>query len=121
VATDVGALREVWPAVVDDVRAHNGLAAAALERGRPVELRDGELIIAYAPDDEFYTGQVSSTACKELVAEALRTVTGTALRPAYELREPEPGEVTAPPSEDEWINRFKTAFDAEEIAEEKTD
>jgi hypothetical protein len=44
-------------------------------------------------------------------------VTGTALRPAYELREPEPGDEEAPPSEDEWINRFKTAFDAEEIAD----
>jgi DNA polymerase-3 subunit gamma/tau len=118
VATDVAALREVWPAVVDDVRAHNGLAAAALERGRPVELRDGELVIAYAPEDEFYTGQVSSSACKELISGALHTVTGTALRPSYELREPEPGEQDAPPSEDEWINRFKTAFDAEEISQE---
>ena len=118
VGTDVGALREVWPAVVEDVRGQNGLAAAALEKGRPVEVRDGQVVIAYAPGDDFFIGQVDSSACREIIAGALRTVTGTALRPAYELREPEPGEAEAPPSEDEWINRFKTAFDAEEIAED---
>jgi DNA polymerase-3 subunit gamma/tau len=121
VASDVAAVRAVWGAVVDDVRARNGLAAAALERGRPVEVRDGELVIAYSPDDEFFVGQVATTACRELIGEALRTVTGTTLRPAYELREPEPGEDAGPPTEDEWINRFKTAFDAEEISEEPRD
>jgi DNA polymerase III subunit gamma/tau len=117
VGTDVASLRSVWPAVVEDVRPQNGLVAAALEKGRPVEVRGGEVVIAYAPSDDFLIGQVDSSACREMIAEALRTVTGTALRPNYELREPEPGDEAAAPSEDEWINRFKTAFDAEEIAE----
>jgi DNA polymerase III subunit gamma/tau len=123
VGTDVASLRSVWPAVVEDVRPQNGLVAAALEKGRPVEVRGGEVVIAYAPDDEFFVGQVDSASCRELIAGALRTVTGNALRPSYELREPEPGDEAAAPSEDEWINRFKTAFDAEEVteAEEKTE
>ena len=50
------------------------------------------------------------------LADAVRTVTGTALRPAYEFRELE---LPAAPSEDEWIDRFKTAFDAEEISTEE--
>jgi len=46
----------------------------------------------------------------------VRTVTGSALRPAYEFRELE---TPAAPTEDEWIDRFKTAFDAEEITSEE--
>src|SRR4051794_5367388 len=115
--SDLGGMREMWPAVVDDVRANNKLAAAALEQGRPVALRDGEVVIAFTPDKEFLVNQVRSPACSEVVTTALRTVTGTSLRPAYELRE---DEAPAPPTEDEWIDRFKTAFDAEEIsADEK--
>ena len=113
---DLEGVRELWPAVVEDVRAHSGRAAAALEHARPVEVRDGELVIAFAPEHEFLAGQVRSADCNALVADAVRTVTGTALRPAYEFRELE---LPAAPSEDEWIDRFKTAFDAEEISTEE--
>src|SRR5205085_6795281 len=115
-APDLAGVRELWPAVVDDMRSRSARAAAALERARPVDLRGGEIVIAFAPADEFSARQVKSAECREMVAEALRTVTGAALRPAYELREPEPDEMPAAPTEDEWIDRFKTAFDAEEIA-----
>ena len=111
-------VRGLWPAVVDDVRGRSGLAAAALEHGRPVEVRGGEVVIAFVPEQEFFVSQVKTADCRELVAEALRTVTGAALYPAYELREREGGDAPAAPTEDEWIDRFKTAFDAEEISEE---
>jgi DNA polymerase-3 subunit gamma/tau len=111
-------IKDLWPAVVDDVRGRSGLAAAALEHARPVELRGGEVVIAFVPGQEFFVAQVKTADCRELVAEAFRTVTGAALRPAYELREREPDEAAAAPTEDEWIDRFKTAFDAEEISEE---
>jgi DNA polymerase III subunit gamma/tau len=115
---DLEGMRELWPAVVEDVRAHSGRAAAALEHARPVEVRGGELVIAFAPGQEFLAGQVRSADCNALVADAVRTVTGTALRPAYEFRELD---VPAAPTEDEWIDRFKTAFDAEEISSEEPD
>ena len=111
-------IRDLWPAVVDDVRGRSGLAAAALEHGRPVEVRGGEVVIAFVPGEEFFVSQVKTADCRELVAEALRAVTGAALYPAYELREREGSDAPAAPTEDEWIDRFKTAFDAEEISEE---
>src|SRR5437763_2082801 len=63
-APDLAGLRDLWPAVVEDVRARSGRAAAALQHGRPVELRDGEVVIAYAPGQEFLAGQVKSAECR---------------------------------------------------------
>jgi hypothetical protein len=92
------------------------MVAAALEHARPVELRGDDLVIAFPAGDAFFAGQVKSAECRERVGEALQAVTGRALRPDYELRELEPTDEPAPPpSDDEWVDRFKSAFNAEEI------
>jgi len=112
------AVAELWPAVLEDLRKGGlAMAAAALERGRPVDVRGDELVVAFGPADEFFAGQVRSTECRERVTASLRTVTGRALRPAYELREPPEDVAERPPapSSDEWVDRFKSAFNAEEI------
>ena len=73
-------------------------------------------MVAFPTGDEFFMGQVKSAECRERVGEALRTVIGRGLRPAYEVRELEPdAAAAAPPSDDEWVDRFKSAFNAEEI------
>jgi hypothetical protein len=52
-----------------------------------------------------------------MVEATLRELGGGALRVAYEHRDlADDGAETRPPSEDEIVARFKTAFDAEEIA-----
>jgi DNA polymerase-3 subunit gamma/tau len=114
---DVDAVAELWPAVLDDVRGRGmAMVAAALERGRPVDVRGEELVVAFPTGDEFFMGQVKSAECRERVGEALRTVTGRGLRPTFEVRELAPDEQPAPPpSDDEWVDRFKSAFNAEEI------
>jgi hypothetical protein len=107
---------ELWPAVLDAVRAENGMLAACLGSAQPVALAGGTLLVAFPSSESFAHKKCDDLANRELVAQALRTVTGHALNPDYELRDELPIADEPPPlSEDEVIARFKEAFDAEEL------
>jgi len=107
---------ELWPAVLDAVRAENGMLAACLGSAQPVAVADGVVTIAFPRSEAFAYRKADDTEKRELVAEALRSVTGHPLRPGYELHDELPTIEEAPPlSEDELIARFKDAFDAEEL------
>ncbi|HWV86682.1 MAG TPA: DNA polymerase III subunit gamma/tau [Capillimicrobium sp.] len=107
---------ELWPAVLDAVRAENGMLAACLGSAQPVAVADGVVTIAFPRSEAFAYRKADDAEKRELVAEALRSVTGHQLRPGYELHDELPTIEEAPPlSEDELIARFKDAFDAEEL------
>ena len=119
-------VRAVWPAVLDHLKSTNMLCASVLAESRPVALDDGELVVAFPPGSEFLRRKADSAAYRECVQEALRAVTGQVPSLSYELREiegqlaggsdgPSPAPVL---SEEEWIARFVTEFDAEEIVPE---
>jgi DNA polymerase III subunit gamma/tau len=109
-------LRAAWPAVVESVNARHSLLGAAVAKTRPCELRGEELTLALGTDDSFLRRKVESTDCRELIAEALRTLTGHKLRLVVDLRDDEPEAEAAPVvSEDEIVERFKKEFEAEEI------
>ncbi len=111
---------ELWPAVLDTVRAENGLLAAILATAQPVAVSGAEVEIAFPKSEAFGHRKADDTANKEVVAQALRAVTGHPLRPTYELRDELPiAEEPPPPTEDEWIARFKDAFDAEELTHDE--
>ena len=107
---------ELWPAVLDAVRAENGMLAACLGSAQPVAVDGGVVTIAFPRSEAFAYRKADDAEKRELVAEALRSVTGHQLRPGYELHDELPTIEEAPPlSEDELIARFKDAFDAEEL------
>jgi len=111
---------ELWPAVLDAVRAENGMLAACLGSAQPVALAGGMLLIAFPSSESFAHKKCDDLANRELVAQALRTVTGHTLNPDYELRDELPIADEPPPlSEDEVIARFKEAFDAEELTHDE--
>jgi len=115
-APAIESVAELWPAVLDAVRAENGMLAACLGSAQPVALAGGMLQIAFPSSESFAHKKCDDLANRELVAQALRTVTGHALNPDYELRdELSIAEEPPPLSEDEVIARFKEAFDAEEL------
>jgi DNA polymerase-3 subunit gamma/tau len=121
---DLAALRALWPAVVDAVRAENGLLGAALEKAQPVDVADGEATFAFARDESFFKGTAERDEHRQRVAETVRSLAGTALRPRYELREPsaeEPTEVpaAATPTDDDLVDRFVAEFDAEELIDDE--
>ena len=117
----------MWPAVLDHLKTTNVLCASVLAESRPVALQAGELTVAFPPGSEFLRRKADSNSYRECVLEALRAVTGQAPTLAYELRELEEqvagtgadgGSASPALTEDEWVARFVTEFDAEEILPE---
>jgi DNA polymerase-3 subunit gamma/tau len=112
---DLDSIRTLWPAVLDAVRADNGLLAACLAEARPVEVRGSEVVVAFAEHDSFNRKMADGREHRAAVDDALRDLAGASLRVVFELRELEEQSAPKPPSEDELVARFKTEFDAEEI------
>jgi DNA polymerase-3 subunit gamma/tau len=112
---DLDAVRTLWPAVLDAVRADNGLLAACLAEAHPVEVRGREVVVAFAEHDTFNRKMADGREHRATVDDALRDLAGSSLRVVFELRELEERSEVKPPSEDELVARFKTEFDAEEI------
>ncbi len=115
---DLDSVAELWPAVLDDLRERRPMLHAALEHARPSALEDKELTIAWAQSADFYRRKAEEPACREQIADAIRTVTGSSLRLAYALAEEHelPRAAAAPTlSDDELVDRFMREFDAEEL------
>jgi DNA polymerase III subunit gamma/tau len=110
------AIRSVWPAVLDSLRADKGALAASLSEAQPVELRGKQLVVAFHQDDGFNRRMADHPGDRTAVEEALRHLSGADLKIAYEHRDlGNDDHEPQPPSEDELVDRFKDAFDAEEI------
>jgi DNA polymerase-3 subunit gamma/tau len=120
---DVGALRDLWPAILDTVRVQNGLLAAVLADARPCDLVDDRLVIAFTPDKSFLCRKAEDSANRRLVAEAVQSLLGRSVRVSYELREADEDCAPSDPalSDDELIERFKAEFEAEEIVPDETE
>jgi DNA polymerase-3 subunit gamma/tau len=119
-APDLDVLTGLWPGVLETIGAENSLLAAVLADARPVGLAGTELRIGFPPSAAFLCRKAEDQANRDAVMRALRALTGHALNVAYTLREDDPAEVEAgspPPSEEEWIARFKAEFDAEELVD----
>jgi DNA polymerase-3 subunit gamma/tau len=117
----IDAVRSLWPAVLETLRADKGALAASLSEAQPVEVRGNEMIVAFGEGDTFNRRVADSPAHRAAVESALRDLAGRPLRVSYELRDLGRGGEDPAPSEDEIVNRFKHAFDAEEIAPEPDD
>src|SRR6185312_8587176 len=98
---DLDAVRTLWPAVLDAVRADNGLLAACLAEAHPVEVRGSEVVVAFAEHDTFNRKMADGREHRATVDDALRDLAGSSLRVVFELRELEERSEVRPPSEDE--------------------
>jgi len=104
----------LWPAVADAVREQNGMLGAALSAATPVALDADRLTIAFPPDAAFVKKKAEQG--RELVANAVRGMTGQPLALAFELSEeamPAAGPATL--DHDQLIERLRAEFGAEEV------
>jgi DNA polymerase III subunit gamma/tau len=113
----------LWPAVVDSLKEERPMLAGLLEDARPAALADAGLTLAWPESSAFSKRKAEDPANRELIAGAIRSVTGASLRLAYELRADAdvPARATAAAtalSEDDLVQRFKDEFDAEELPPE---
>jgi len=116
-ASSLQDLQDLWPAVVEAVRAPNAMLAAAIAEAVPVGLDGSELRVAFDATAPFMKKKAEDPNSRAVVDGALRTLTGQRLRVAYELREQLAGVAgERAHSEEEWVARFIDEFDAEELA-----
>ncbi len=110
-------LVNMWPDVLDTIRASNAMLGAVVDVARPVELEGDRLILAFGEDAVFLRQKAEERATRSALAEAVRVVTGHALTFSYELRAG--AEVPQPValSDDELVARLKDEFDAEELGD----
>ena len=122
VELDLPGVTELWPAVLADVQERSPMLHAVMENARPLALAQGELTLSWAESAEFYKRKAEDPACREQIATAIRSVTGSSLRLAYALAADDDHHATsavAPLSEDELIDTFMREFDAEELPAEE--
>jgi DNA polymerase III subunit gamma/tau len=107
----------LWPAIGQAVGEQNGMLGAALAAAAPTAVEGDRLTVAFPPDAAFVKKKAEQG--RELVADAVRGMTGQALSLAFELSEsvaPAAGPATL--DHDQLIERLRAEFDAEEVFEE---
>ncbi len=119
VADDLEAIADLWPAVIELVVAGHALCGAVIADTRPVALAGEDLTVGFPTSAAFLKKKAEDPANRQIVTEALRQLAGGRRRISYELREDldDAGGNGAPHTytEEEWIERFKSELDAEEI------
>jgi DNA polymerase-3 subunit gamma/tau len=119
-------MERLWPAVLERVRETEGgeMMAALLAEARPLALEDDVLVLSYPASASFSKRKIEDRANGERLTQALRLVSGRPLAARFEIHDGPDGhdEPSAPAvrlTEDELIARFKSEFDAEDVAGEQ--
>ena len=112
-------LVELWPAVLDVLAVSNGQLAVGLRDARPIALVGREVTVGFDRAHAFQCRIADQPVNCALLGESIRAVTGLEARLTIELHDLAGLQpvvaAAAPPSEDEWVDRLKHEFDAEEI------
>jgi hypothetical protein len=116
-AVELDQVLALWPAVGEAVAEENGMLGAALAAARPVALDGERLTVAFPADAAFVKKKAEAN--RELVQQAVRGLTGSALAVVYELRDGGPNAETATLDEAELIERLRSEFAAEEVFEDE--
>jgi DNA polymerase III subunit gamma/tau len=107
----------LWPAVAETVAEQNGMLGAALGAARPVALEADRLTVAFPSDAAFVRKKAEAN--RELVAGAIRGLTGHPLAILYELSDDAAPADPATLGEEELIARLRAEFGAEEVFDEE--
>jgi DNA polymerase-3 subunit gamma/tau len=113
-------LVELWPAVCGALAEGNNQLAVMLRDARPIAVVGREVTVGFDRDHAFQCRIADQASNRESLAESIRSVTGLDARLTVELHDlaelvPAVAAAQVPPSPDEWVDRLKQEFDAEEI------
>jgi DNA polymerase-3 subunit gamma/tau len=106
----------LWPAVAETVAEANPMLGAGLEAARPVGIQGDRLTIAFPIDAAFVRKKAEAN--RELVAGAVRGLTGQSVGLAFELSETAMPAGEATLDHDRLIERLREEFGAEEVFDE---
>ncbi len=115
-AVDLEQLKALWPAVAEAVTRDNGMLGAAIGAAAPTAVEADRLTVAFPTDAAFVKKKAEAN--RELVATAVRGLTGRSLALDFELSDEAlpPGPTTL--DHDQLIERLRAEFGAEEIFED---
>jgi DNA polymerase-3 subunit gamma/tau len=109
-------LRGVWPAVIEELRrSGNAICATALADSRPIAVEGSQVTVAFPPSAAYLRRTAEDEDYRACVVAAIGTVTGSTAQIAYVLDEPAAEAEAPPPTADDFVQRVKAEFDAEEI------
>jgi DNA polymerase-3 subunit gamma/tau len=106
----------LWPAVAEAVAEENGMLSAALSAATPTALEADRLTVAFPADAAFVKKKAEQG--RDLVANAVRGITGQSLALAFELSDVAPVAGPATLDHDQLIERLRAEFGAEEVFED---
>lgn len=121
VLLDLERLNQVWPAVLDAIRAAgSGPTASYFEGSRPTAIEPGKIEIGFPPEASFNRRNAEKPERKAMLVDALLSVTGEKLAVVFGDLESQPESAGAQPSqpkvdEEEFVQRVKSEFNAEEV------
>jgi DNA polymerase-3 subunit gamma/tau len=110
---DLTMVLELWPGVLQGVAEANQLLASCLAKARPIAVVGREVTLAFTPDCGMQKRKAEDPAARQLLTTAFKELTGIAPRLILETRDAE--ELGAEPeviSEDDFVARLRTTFDA---------
>jgi DNA polymerase-3 subunit gamma/tau len=117
---------ELWPAVVDHLRdSGSAMLSTLFDEARPLGIDEERSMvrIGFPASAKFNKKKAESSANVERMTEAIGAITGTRMRPAYELIEEDNeaagSEQPAEMTEEDKIDLIKDSFDATEVAEDE--
>ena len=114
-------LDDLWPAVLESVRADHALLGAVFDEAVPAGLDYEEITLAFASSAAFLKRKAEDPANRAMLIDTLRRLTGRRYRVAFELREDLPssaGSDGKPPTEEQIMARLVAELDAEELPED---
>jgi DNA polymerase III subunit gamma/tau len=119
-SVELGQIVSLWPAVAQAVGEENGMLGAALSAATPLTVEADRLTIAFPPDAAFVKKKAEKG--RDLVANAVRGMTGQPLTLVFELSEAaKPAAGPATLDHDQLIERLRAEFGAEEVFDQSPD
>jgi DNA polymerase-3 subunit gamma/tau len=109
-------VKALWPAVADAVGEENGMLGAAIGAALPAAIEGDLLTVAFPADAAFVKKKAEAN--RELLANAVRGLTGHSLSLAFELSDDWAAGAQATLDHEQLIERLRAEFGAEEIFDE---
>ena len=115
-AIELEQVRALWPAVAETVGEENGMLGAAIGAALPTAVEGERLTVAFPADAAFVKKKAEAN--RELVAAAVRGLSGRSLALVFDLSEDAVAAGPATLDHDQLIERLRREFGAEEVFEE---
>jgi DNA polymerase III subunit gamma/tau len=115
-ALELEQVRALWPAVADAVGEQNGMLGAAVGAAQPSAIDGDRLTVAFPADAAFVKKKAEAN--RDVLATAVRGLTGHSLALAFELSEEASAGAQTTLDHEQLIERLRAEFGAEEIFEE---